>query len=177
MLAAHVQHLLRRNGEPRVHRVCGRTSRRHKPVESNCIRGWTNQVAQLASVVRSLVGCTSIVTHVLILTMPCITVSHAHSWPDLPEDKQPEDDTILRHSQLRFRVKEIYHVINSMVRLSQGEDIPRTSLKVPNFDWALWHGAVDANKPIMIGHSLGGSAAVCGITTMLQTLHANSFAV
>jgi hypothetical protein len=124
--------------------------------------------------VRSLVGCTIIVTHVLILTMACITVSHVHSWPDLPKDKQPEDDTILRHSQLQFRVKEIYHVINSMVRLSQGKDITRTSSKVPDFDWALWRGAVDANKPIVIGHSLGGSAAVCGITTTLQILHINS---
>lgn len=85
----------------------------------------------------------------------------AHSWPDLPEDGQPEDDTVLRRSQLQMRVTEIYHVINSMVRLSEGQDITQTSVKAPDFDWALWRGTVAADKPIMTGHSLGGSAAVC----------------
>jgi platelet-activating factor acetylhydrolase len=60
-----------------------------------------------------------------------------------------------------MRVTEMYHVINSMVRLSQGNDVTRTSVKTPDFDWALWRGTVAVDKPIMTGHSLGGSAAVC----------------
>jgi platelet-activating factor acetylhydrolase len=94
--------------------------------------------------------------HVLLLTKDALV----RSWPDLPEDKQPEDDTTLRRLQLHMRVTEIYHVIQSMTRLSEGKDIARTSLKTPDFDWALWRNTIAADNPIMTGHSLGGSAAV-----------------
>jgi len=78
-------------------------------------------------------------------------------WPEL--ETQPADDTTLRHEQIKMRVAEIDEVIKAMKRLSNGENITRTSINLPDFDWSRWQ-AVDVHKPIMAGHSLGGSAGL-----------------
>ncbi|KIM76004.1 hypothetical protein PILCRDRAFT_826858 [Piloderma croceum F 1598] len=78
-------------------------------------------------------------------------------WPDL--ETQPADDTVLRHQQIKLRIAEIEGVIKAMTRLSRGEDITKTSIDTPDFDWSRWR-SVDTNKPIIAGHSLGGSAAI-----------------
>lgn len=92
---------------------------------------------------------------------PSLTSVHLRSsWPDLPESQQPSDDTILRHSQLQMRVAEIYRVIESMASLNAGNPLIRNAFQFPDFDWTVWQGAIAADKPIMTGHSLGGSAAV-----------------
>lgn len=80
------------------------------------------------------------------------------SWPELPE--QPQDDTTLRHEQIKLRIAEIEAVVDVMDRLSQGEELVRHSMSnAPDFDWERWRH-VDASSPVMVGHSLGGSAAV-----------------
>ena len=89
---------------------------------------------------------------------------HRDSWPDL--DIQPPDDTILRHEQIKMRVAEIHEVTKAMTRLSRGEDVARTSIHSPDFDWERWR-SVDCSKPIMVGHSLGGSAGVYVIASRL----------
>jgi hypothetical protein len=82
-----------------------------------------------------------------------------YSWPDL--ETQPTDDTTLRHEQIKLRLAEIEEVIGAMTRLSQGDDVRRTSIDSPDFDWNRWADCIDTAKPVMAGHSLGGSAAVC----------------
>lgn len=79
-------------------------------------------------------------------------------WPNLPE--QPTDDTILRHEQIKCRIAELENVVDVMQRVSRGEKLNDTNgYKVPNLDWTRFQ-AVDAAKPVMAGHSLGGSAAL-----------------
>ena len=78
------------------------------------------------------------------------------SWPDLPE--QPTDDTTLRHEQIKCRIAEIEAVVDVMRKIAQGERLP-DGLKIPDMDWERFK-CVDATRPVMAGHSLGGSAAV-----------------
>lgn len=75
-------------------------------------------------------------------------------------ETQPLDDTTLRHEQIKMRVSEIDEVIKAMTRLSQSGTISTTSID-PEFDWNRWR-CIDTRKPVMAGHSLGGSAAVIG---------------
>jgi platelet-activating factor acetylhydrolase len=79
------------------------------------------------------------------------------TWPEMEE--QPKDDTILRHSQIEFRCAEIEGVVDIMRRISQGEDVDRL-IAAPKFDWSHGWTSIDVDRPIMAGHSLGGSAAV-----------------
>ena len=79
------------------------------------------------------------------------------SWPDL--EQQPKDDTILRHAQIELRKAELEAVVQAIQRLASGEKVPRYSMCSQAFDWTRFQ-KVDATKPIIIGHSLGGSAAV-----------------
>ena len=79
------------------------------------------------------------------------------SWPDLKE--QPRDDTILRHAQIELRKAEIEAVVDAIQKLSSGEELTRYSMCSSAFDWSRFQ-KVDASKPIIVGHSLGGSAAV-----------------
>ncbi len=79
------------------------------------------------------------------------------SWPELEE--QPTDDTKLRHEQIKLRVAEVEAVVDIMQKLSRGEKPLRSSINSPDFDWDRWR-MVDCSRPIMAGHSLGGSAAV-----------------
>ena len=72
---------------------------------------------------------------------------------------QPEDDTILRHEQIKMRVAEIEEVLKVMTAFSRGENPPKTSPHAPDFNWSAWR-AVETNKPVIAGHSLGGCAAV-----------------
>ena len=74
----------------------------------------------------------------------------------MPE--QPKDDTTLRHEQIKCRIAEIEAVVDVMRKLSQGERLP-DGCKIPNLDWERFR-SVDATRPVMAGHSLGGSAAV-----------------
>lgn len=84
-------------------------------------------------------------------------------WPNLPHDDQPRDDTTLRHDQLDMRVAEVEEVVRTMTKISKGEEIVETSLRSPQFDWKRWGpdwNALNVKRPIMTGHSLGGSAAL-----------------
>ena len=79
------------------------------------------------------------------------------SWPDLTE--QPKDDTTLRREQIKLRVAEIDATVDAMKKLASGDCPARYSMEAPDFDWSRWK-AVDVEKPVIVGHSLGGSAAV-----------------
>lgn len=76
-------------------------------------------------------------------------------WPDLPE--QPKDDTILRHEQIKLRLAECEEIVAALQKISRGEPVAQTALTPVNFEFGKW---IDARRPIMAGHSLGGSAAV-----------------
>ncbi|KAI0686666.1 platelet-activating factor acetylhydrolase [Cytidiella melzeri] len=78
-------------------------------------------------------------------------------WPDLEE--QPADDTTLRHAQIQLRKAELETLIDAIQKLSQGESVTRYSSSADGFDWSRMKN-VDASKPIIAGHSLGGSAAL-----------------
>jgi platelet-activating factor acetylhydrolase len=88
-------------------------------------------------------------------------------WPNL--DPQPENDTTLRHEQIKMRLAEIKEVVLAVERITSGEKIVRTrvqatdKVKLPDedsFDWDRWKGSIDSKRVVMSGHSLGGSAAV-----------------
>lgn len=77
-------------------------------------------------------------------------------WPDLAE--QPKDDTTLRKVQLQLRQAELQHATVQMQMISQGNGVARKS--PDDFDWTRWRHAIDTAKPIMSGHSFGGTLAV-----------------
>ncbi|KAF7976303.1 hypothetical protein HWV62_7003 [Athelia sp. TMB] len=70
-------------------------------------------------------------------------------WPHL--DAQPTDDTTLRHEQLRMRVAEAHAVLSALRGEREGG--------VDQPGWDGLHTHVDARRPVVAGHSLGGSAA------------------
>lgn len=77
-------------------------------------------------------------------------------WPDL--DTQPKDDTTLRKVQLQLRLAELEQVYVQLQMISQGNGVARKS--TDDFDWQRWKGAIDTSRPIMSGHSFGGTLAV-----------------
>ncbi|KAJ6456663.1 platelet-activating factor acetylhydrolase [Mycena sanguinolenta] len=87
-------------------------------------------------------------------------------WPDC--EVQPQDDTTLRHDQLKVRLAELRAVHTALVSLSTGAaDFapiaaahPTLKASAPSIDWTRWAHCLDAARPIMCGHSLGGSAAL-----------------
>ncbi|KAF8146077.1 platelet-activating factor acetylhydrolase [Mycena galopus ATCC 62051] len=87
-------------------------------------------------------------------------------WPD--HEVQPQDDTTLRHDQLKVRLAELRAVHTALVSLSTGAAdfapiaAARPALKAPapSFNWTRWAHCLDAARPIMCGHSFGGSAAL-----------------
>ncbi|EJD42003.1 alpha/beta-hydrolase [Auricularia subglabra TFB-10046 SS5] len=74
-------------------------------------------------------------------------------WPDLPKDAQPKDDTTLRHEQIKMRAAEVFEVIRGLDRASKGEP-PAKNLNDKRWRW------LDATRPHMTGHSLGGACAL-----------------
>ncbi|KAG8998140.1 hypothetical protein FRB93_013822 [Tulasnella sp. JGI-2019a] len=76
-------------------------------------------------------------------------------WPDLAE--QPKDDTTLRHEQIALRLAETEEVIKALQQVSRGEPVLQTTLTPVNLEFGKW---IDASRPIMTGHSLGGSLAI-----------------
>ncbi|PSR73510.1 hypothetical protein PHLCEN_2v10651 [Hermanssonia centrifuga] len=104
-------------------------------------------------------------------TSPSSTIAAADGttttldWIDWPElEEQPPDDTILRHEQIKLRVAEVEATVDLMRRLSRGEPVTRDSIDSPDFDWERWK-YMDASRPVMAGHSLGGSAALAASST------------
>lgn len=84
-------------------------------------------------------------------------------WPKLSEKHQPTNDTTLRHDQLEMRQAEIEEIVKAMRGIAGGEPVIESSLRSPHFDWKRWGpewNAVDVSKPIMMGHSLGGTVAL-----------------
>ncbi|KAJ7731777.1 platelet-activating factor acetylhydrolase [Mycena metata] len=87
-------------------------------------------------------------------------------WPD--HEVQPADDTTLRHDQLKVRLAELRAVQTALVSLSTGAaDFapivaadPDLKAPAPSFDWTRWAHCLDAVRPIMCGHSFGGTAAL-----------------
>ncbi|KZV99493.1 alpha/beta-hydrolase [Exidia glandulosa HHB12029] len=75
-------------------------------------------------------------------------------WPELPKDAQPKDDTMLRHEQIKMRCAEVFEVIHALNKLSTTGVAP-----TPKLDDERWKH-LDASKPIMTGHSLGGACAL-----------------
>lgn len=61
-----------------------------------------------------------------------------------------------------------------MRKISQGESLTRYSMEGPDFDWERWT-CVDASRPIISGHSLGGSAAVSEAVHSLRSIHKTDF--
>ncbi|EIN06804.1 hypothetical protein PUNSTDRAFT_54174 [Punctularia strigosozonata HHB-11173 SS5] len=80
-------------------------------------------------------------------------------WPEIPKDKQPTDDTTLRHEQIKFRVAEFEAVVDTMNKLARGEKLNWYSITAPDFDWSRFK-MVDPSRPVGAGHSLGGSAVL-----------------
>lgn len=84
-------------------------------------------------------------------------------WPEIPADQQPDNDTRLRKDQLEMRCGEIKEVISIMKRINQGDPVIQNAIKSPHFDWERWGpkwNAINTNKPVMVGHSLGGSVGL-----------------
>ncbi|KAH0834815.1 platelet-activating factor acetylhydrolase [Lanmaoa asiatica] len=84
------------------------------------------------------------------------------NWTDLKWiglDEQPMDDTTLRHVQLRVRLAEVEGVLQALQRLTQGQGLISTGLTSSLCEWEGWH-AIEITKPIIAGHSFGGSLAI-----------------
>ncbi|KAH7909875.1 platelet-activating factor acetylhydrolase [Hygrophoropsis aurantiaca] len=79
------------------------------------------------------------------------------SWVDMAD--QPLDDTTLRHVQLEVRLAEIDQVSKALQSIANGQPARLMGLKCAPFDWARWT-SVNPYQPVMVGHSLGGSAAM-----------------
>lgn len=77
-------------------------------------------------------------------------------WPDL--ETQPEDDTALRKVQLQLRLAELEQVNVQVQSIAQGGGVARHT--TDGFDWSRWKHAIDTFRPIMSGHSFGGTLAV-----------------
>ena len=85
---------------------------------------------------------------------------HANSWPDA--EQQPTDDNVLRHEQLKVRLFEMYHVVEVLKTIAVNGSTDRCRLiRGPDakFDWPKWQ-CLSLEKPVVIGHSFGGSAAL-----------------
>ncbi|KAF8553821.1 hypothetical protein OG21DRAFT_1192591 [Imleria badia] len=78
-------------------------------------------------------------------------------WTDTEE--QPMDDTILRRVQLGVRLAEVEGVLQALQRLTQGQGLVSTGPTPSLCEWEGWH-AMELTKPIIAGHSFGGSLAV-----------------
>ncbi|KAI0786998.1 platelet-activating factor acetylhydrolase, isoform II-domain-containing protein, partial [Abortiporus biennis] len=89
-------------------------------------------------------------------------------WRDLywPDSKQPENDTTLRHVQLEVRLAETLGVIKTLEKIASGTPVGQTTLTQASttFDWAAWASCVSMHKPIMAGHSFGGSLGIAAAT-------------
>ncbi|KZT29794.1 alpha/beta-hydrolase, partial [Neolentinus lepideus HHB14362 ss-1] len=85
-------------------------------------------------------------------------------WPEMRA--QPLDDQALRQVQIQLRCAEVREVLGVLGRMGRGEDVLRTSLHAPEFDWTRWVH-VDPSQPVMVGHSLGGSV---GLATSSQNM-------
>jgi platelet-activating factor acetylhydrolase len=96
------------------------------------------------------------------------------SWPNLEE--QPTDDTTLRHAQIQLRQAELEAVVDALQKLSQGEAVTRYSLSAEQFDWNRLKN-VETSKPIVAGHSLGGSAAVSPCSNSLYLFSETYFSL
>ena len=68
------------------------------------------------------------------------------------------DDTTLRHEQIECRIAELESVVDIMNKISRGEKLT-DGLNIPDLDWDKFK-TIDSTRPVMAGHSLGGSAAV-----------------
>jgi len=89
------------------------------------------------------------------------------SWPDLPENEQPKDDTLLRHDQLSIRLVEMDATLQAIRQLTKGElsveGKAQNHLKASRtYDWSSWRGRVDVEdgNVTYAGHSFGGTAVV-----------------
>ena len=81
------------------------------------------------------------------------------SWPGC---EQQQNDTTLRHVQLQVRLAEVERVLQTLQKIASGEKITQTKTTEAQtqFDWMRWARSVDVEKPIMAGHSFGGSLGV-----------------
>lgn len=86
------------------------------------------------------------------------------SWPDVPPDQQPKDDTTLRHAQLQVRLLELQTAISVLGKITSGElgrGKERVRLQASRtYEWEWWNGMMDLEQIGLAGHSFGGTAAV-----------------
>ena len=77
----------------------------------------------------------------------------------------------MRHSQLDLRLAEFSHALSVLKMINAGSNIENLSILAPHWDWSRWKGAMDTERIIIAGHSLGGTAAVSTSTlySMLRT--------
>lgn len=79
-------------------------------------------------------------------------------WPDM--DVQPADDNTLRHEQIKIRCAEMEEARKVFEKLASGTPVEQYSFNPPTvFSWDRWQN-IDASRPVLAGHSLGGAAAV-----------------
>lgn len=69
------------------------------------------------------------------------------------------DDTTLRHVQLDVRLAEVDGVLRVLQRLTRRQGLVSTKLTPSLCEWGDWH-LIEVTKPIIAGHSFGGSLAV-----------------
>ena len=69
------------------------------------------------------------------------------------------DDMMLRHVQLGVRLAEVDGILLALRQLMQGQGRVSTGPTSSPYEWDGWH-VVELAKPIIAGHSFGGSLAV-----------------
>ncbi|EIW74323.1 hypothetical protein CONPUDRAFT_140472 [Coniophora puteana RWD-64-598 SS2] len=98
-------------------------------------------------------------------------------WSDLEWSEtaqQPMNDTTLRHVQLEVRKAEVHHVLEAFRKISRGVRVRENTAGArqegkrragagagtgADYDWSRWT-AIDVEKPIVAGHSFGGTLAI-----------------
>lgn len=72
---------------------------------------------------------------------------------------QPKDESTLRHEQIQMRCAEMAEARLVLERIARGDRVEKYSSEACEFDWGRWRN-VDTSRPVVVGHSLGGAAAV-----------------
>lgn len=84
-------------------------------------------------------------------------------WPDLPPDQQPENDTTLRHDQLKIRLIELQATIDALKQIDTGEIGTKGRLQASRtYDWTQWANKLQTGdgRIGLAGHSFGGTAVL-----------------
>lgn len=99
-------------------------------------------------------------------------------WPK--KEEVPKDDTTLRHVQLEVRLAEFEACLETLRKINNGgtstaiteachsviptpanASLETLSILSPGWNWKDWKDFLDVDGCVIMGHSFGGSAAVC----------------